>query len=96
MGEGTERLNTERADPDSDSECRVSAGESKVLPRRRPRRWRDVNLSDAASPTPRSEMFVWTRAMNPGLLKEGWRDRRWRPAAPIIICGFGARSTDLQ
>lgn len=59
------------------------------------RRWRDVSLSDA--PTPPSEMFIWTRAMNPGLLKGGWRGRRrrrrWRPAAPIIICGFGVRST---
>lgn len=60
------------------------------------RRWRDVSLSDA--PTPPSEMFIWTRAMNPWLLKGGWRGRRrrrrrWRPAAPIIICGFGVRST---
>lgn len=23
----------------------------------------------------------------------GGGGRRWRPAAPIIICGFGARST---
>lgn len=83
-------------DPDSDSECLVSAGESKVVSLRWSRRWRDVSLSDA--PTPPSEMFIWTRAMNPGLLKGGWRGRRrrrrrWRPAAPIIICGFGARST---
>lgn len=58
-----------------------------------------MNLSDAQWPTPSAEMFVWTGAMNPGLFKRrlaGWQRRRWRPAAPIIICGLGARSTDLQ